>query len=133
MNPVLLSFNLERGIIICNAVLINGSFTMIASRVAIDCCASYTILAPWLVKGLNIPVDNSNIAEIDGLTGSIYLPKVVVPQIGILGANARNVDVLVGKLPVKIGLDGVLGYSFLKHFKIITINYEKQELTLFSE
>lgn len=131
MKSILLNFSLQKGIIVCRAVLFHENKLSIARRVGVDTCASYTFIHPEIIDNLGIDYFNVDKVETAGITGEIQLPKVIIQQIGVKDANAKDVEVLVGQLPKKLALDGLLGYSFLKHFKI-TIDYKKEELTLIS-
>ena len=130
VNPILLNFHLQRGVILCKAVIFHNGFKHVAEHMAFDPGASYTIVSPRIISSAGITFVNTETVETIGVTGSIVLPKITVQQIGIQGANAQNVEILVGDLPKKLGLDGLLGYSFLKNFEIITINYRQKELIL---
>lgn len=129
MNSVLLNFSLQRGIIICKAILFHKGVYIFANRMGLDTCSSYCLIKSESVDMLEIDFCSIEKTETAGITGKIELPKIIIDQIGVKEANAKNVEFLVGELPKELGLDGLLGYSFLKHFKI-TIDYKKEELTL---
>ena len=129
MTPTLLSFSLQRGIIICKCILIHQGQWTIANSMAIDTCASYTIIHPEITRRLKIGLSQSSLSETTGISGTVKFPKIVIQQIGIQAVNAENVEVLVGALPSSLGLQGVLGYSFLKNFDYC-VYYQRQEIVL---
>lgn len=129
MNPVLFSFTLKHGLILCPVVLYHQGESIIAHQMAVDTGASYSIIHPDLVYELDIDHTDSALVPITTAGGGVAYPKIEIQQMGTHQANVRDVEVLVGALPKELGIDGILGYSFLKHF-VMTVNYPKQELTL---
>ena len=45
-------------------------------------------------------------------------PLIIVDRISVLGKEARNVECVVHDLPEQSRIDGLLGLSFLRRFKI---------------
>lgn len=131
MTAILLHFTLQRGLIICPAVFFHQGIWTTAQRMVVDTAASYTLVAPDILEGLGIDHWSTfETTEAASVTGKGRFPKATLDQIGVKEVSAHNVEVQVGSLPEELGVQGLLGYSFLQHFKIVTINYEAQELTL---
>lgn len=56
-------------------------------------------------------------------------PKIIIPEIKVLGKKVKNVEAIVKDLPPEAPADGLLGLSFLKHFEL-TIDFKKGILGL---
>ena len=67
--------------------------------------------------------------EIITANGIIEVPKLRVESISVGGAEAGNVEVICHDIPELAGIRGLLGLSFLKHFKTI-IDYKQGYLEL---
>ena len=129
MNPMLLSFSLHRGIMLCNAVLFHQGAWIIAENVVIDPGASYTIMHPKLIQFLGISVDTSQRIKTTSVSGSVEYPKIQLDQIGVENVSVRNVETLVGSVPKELEIQGIIGYTFLKHFDYC-VCYQRQEIVL---
>jgi predicted aspartyl protease len=57
-------------------------------------------------------------------SGIEYAPRTTVRSATAIGQKVTNLDVLCHDLPAESGVDGLLGLSFLKHFKL-TIRFRK--------
>lgn len=62
--------------------------------------------------------------EIITANGIIEVPKLQVESITVGDAEAREVDVICHDIPELAGIRGLLGLSFLKHFRTV-IDYRQ--------
>jgi clan AA aspartic protease (TIGR02281 family) len=67
--------------------------------------------------------------EIITANGIIEVPKVRIDSVSVGNIEARNVEVICHDIPELAGIRGLLGLSFLKHFKTI-IDYKQGYLEL---
>jgi clan AA aspartic protease (TIGR02281 family) len=67
--------------------------------------------------------------EIITANGIIEVPKLRIESLSVGDAEARNVEVICHDIPELAGIRGLLGLSFLKHFKTI-IDYKQGFLEL---
>lgn len=107
---------------------IKASLPTIA-KLILDTGASYVTL-PWnIVSAMGIPVDTNNIIQLTSVSTVETTPKIVIPEISVLGKRMKNVEAIIKDLPPQTPADGLLGLSFLKHFKL-TIDFKKGLLEL---
>jgi clan AA aspartic protease (TIGR02281 family) len=67
--------------------------------------------------------------EIITANGIIEVPKLRIESMSVGDAEARNVEVICHDIPELAGIRGLLGLSFLRHFKTI-IDYKQGYLEL---
>jgi clan AA aspartic protease (TIGR02281 family) len=99
-------------------------------RVVLDTGPTY-VLIPWYVAhelgykpGLSkewTPVATAN--------GLIYAPKIDLELITTLGLSVKNVSAVCHDLPPESRVDGLLGLSYLRNFKL-TLDFKKGILEL---
>ena len=95
----------------------------------LDTGASFTIL-PWrLAQELGLKIDPQKTAKIITASSIETTLMTTVPKMSVLGKTARNVACLVHDLPPQTTVDGLLGLSFLKNFKL-TVDFKKGVLSL---
>lgn len=122
-----LKFDPETPSIIVDAD-IKASLPTIA-RLALDTGASYVAL-PWkLTSAIGIAIDPKRTLQITTATTVETVPEIIIPQISVLGKTVRRVMGIVKDLPPESPVDGLLGLSFLKHFKL-TLDFQKGMLRL---
>lgn len=122
-----LRFNPDIHSIIVGAGL-KSRVTAIANLV-VDTGASYVSL-PWrLVNTVGITIDPKKTLQITTATTVETVPNVVIPEMTVLGKTVKNVEAIVKDLPPEAPVDGLLGLSFLKNFKL-TIDFKKGLLSL---
>ncbi len=95
----------------------------------VDTGASVVVL-PWrLVPKIGLTVDP--IKTMQATTASMVetVPEVIIPELSVLGKTVKNVQAIIKDLPPEAPADGLLGLSFLKHFKL-TIDFKKGNLSL---
>lgn len=123
-----LSLNHRAPVIILD-VEITGRFTETA-KLALDTGSTHLLL-PWrIAKALGLQLESSS-QRIETITasGSEFAPLVFLPSVKVLGKEARNVSAIVRDLPPKSYVDGLLGLSFLKNFKL-TLDFKEGILRL---
>ena len=94
-------------------------------RVALDTGATYTMI-PWeIAEALGYrPERSKEKVTLITASGVETAPLIEIKKIKLLGEGLDNVPVVCHDLPPKSYVTGLLGSSFLKHFKI-TIDYPK--------
>jgi|SRR4029077_8600150 predicted aspartyl protease len=94
--------------------------------VVLDTGASLTIVATDIIAQLGYDPANPSLERQRIVTGSgiEYAPRTTVRSATAIGQKVTNLDVLCHDLPPESGVDGLLGLSFLKHFKL-TIRFRK--------
>lgn len=99
-------------------------------RMALDTgCTS--VLLPWDVAemiGLDPAASKERIETVTA-SGIEYVPVVTIPKISVLGNEAFNIRAIIHDLPPKSYVEGLLGLSFLKNFKLI-IDFTEGSLSL---
>ncbi len=86
---------------------------------ALDTGATYTMI-PWdIAEAIGYePAYSKKKVTIITASGVEKVPLIVVDKISVLGKEARDVECVVHDLPEASRIDGLLGLSFLKRFKI---------------
>jgi len=94
--------------------------------VVLDTGASLTIVATDIIAQLGYDPANPSLERQRIVTGSgiEYAPRTTVRSATAIGQKVTNLDILCHDLPPESGVDGLLGLSFLKHFKL-TIRFRK--------
>lgn len=101
----------------------------IESKFILDTGSSFVVL-PWkLAVAIGLKVDRKTVVSTTSASKVEIVPKVVIPEMTVLGKRVKNVEAIVKDLPPQAPADGLLGLSFLKHFKL-TINFKKGLLQL---
>lgn len=99
------------------------------SRLVFDTGATYCML-PWkLITALGIEIDQARTIQTTTASTIETSPIVTIPKMTVLGMSVDNVTAIVRDLPSVSGVDGLLGLSFLKHFKV-KIDFAKGELEM---
>jgi len=94
-------------------------------RVALDTGATYTMI-PWEIAealGYKPEMSKEKVTLITA-SGVETAPLIEIKKITFLAEGLNNVPVVCHDLPPKSYVTGLLGSSFLRHFKI-TIDYPK--------
>ena len=82
-----------------------------------------------LAHSIHLKIDPKKTIELTSATRVERVSLIVIPEIEVLGMIAKNVEVVIKNLPKESAVEGLLGLSFLKHFKL-TIDFKKGELSL---
>lgn len=88
-------------------------------EMALDTGATYTMI-PWEVAevlGYEPAVSKDRVSMVTA-SGVERAPLITLKSISVLGKDADNVQTVVHNLPEKSYVDGLLGLSFLKSFKL---------------
>lgn len=122
-----LKFDPRAPIIVVDAEVTGRISTV--TKLILDTGASLVVL-PWkLVIGIGIPIDPEKTIQTTTATTIETVPKVIIPEIKVLGKSVKNVEAIIKDLPSESSVDGLLGLSFLKYFHL-KINFKKGELFL---
>lgn len=109
-------------------VHLKGRFTQHA-RLVLDTGASLLVI-PWkIATSLGLHIDPNNLIDTTTASTVESSPLTIIPEVSVLGKSAKNIECIVRDLPKESGVDGLLGLSFLKHFKI-TLDFKKGILKL---
>lgn len=110
-------------------VKISGPKLSLGARLALDTGATFIIL-PWKIANyLGLSIDPTKIETTTTATTVETAPLTLIPQVAALGKTLKKVPCLIKDLPAESGVDGLLGLSFLRHFKL-TIDFKKGILNL---
>lgn len=114
------------------SIIVSADITASLPTVAkfiLDTGASYVTL-PWnIVSAMGIAVDTNNTVQLTSASTVETTPKIIIPEMRVLGKKVKNVEAIIKDLPPQTPADGLLGLSFLRHFKL-TIDFKKGLLKL---
>ncbi|MDI6811090.1 MAG: retropepsin-like aspartic protease [archaeon] len=88
-------------------------------KMALDTGATYTMI-PWdiaEVLGYKPELSKDRVPLVTA-SGVERAPLITLKSISVLGEDADNVQTVIHNLPEKSYVDGLLGLSFLRRFKI---------------
>ena len=121
------SFAPDGSVVILDADISNQ--ITVHARLVLDTGATFVVL-PWrIITALNIPIDPQSLISMSTASSVESTPLVVLPRIKVLDMSVKNVPCLVKDLPPESGVDGLLGLSFLKHFKV-SLDFKKGVLSI---
>lgn len=107
---------------------INNRFAEIAHLV-LDTGSTY-VMIPWKLAVANhLNINQTQTVRLTSASTLETIPKVIIPEMEVLGKKVKNVEAIVKDLPPEAPADGLLGLSFLKYFKL-TIDFKKGLLEL---
>lgn len=73
-----------------------------------------------VVKGLGMPVDPEQTTRILTAKGSFErVPWVRLDRVQVLGVSSEHVEAVIINLPATTGLDGLLGGSYLRDYRVL--------------
>src|SRR5437879_678660 len=122
-----LKFNPQDLSIILDVQITSQNSTI--TRLVLDTGASFVVL-PWrLAIAIGLKIDPEKTIQTTTATTIETVPKVIIPKISVLGKTATDVEAIIKDLPPEVPVDGLLGLSFLQHFKL-SIDFPKGELNL---
>ncbi len=123
-------FNPEEPVIVLHADLEGKNDFFETLKMVIDTGATYTLI-PWRIAtalGLEPEISNERL-DLTTASGVERVPVVVLDAIRVGDKNSKGTKAVVHDLPQKGYVDGLLGLSFLKNFKL-TINFKAGILSL---
>ena len=107
---------------------IKNRFAEIAHLI-LDTGSTY-VTVPWkLAVATHLDIKQDQTVKLTSASTYETVPKVIIPELEVLGKKVRNVEAIVKDLPPEAPADGLLGLSFLKHFKLM-IDFKKGILEL---
>ena len=117
-------FNKEKNIIVL-PVEIKVNQKIIRVTLALDTGASY-VMIPWeIAEALELkPELSREFTEVITASGVEKVPIVYLEMVSVIGEAAQNVKAVVHDLPEKSYVDGLLGLSFLRNFKV-TLDFKE--------
>jgi predicted aspartyl protease len=97
---------------------------------SLDTGLSITFFTPRLLQEVGLdPAAATVRRSVYTYDGVAELPVLQVPRLRVFGQEVHDLEVASGELPPKLGLDGVLGLNFLRHFDL-HINFREEYLEL---
>lgn len=106
--------------IILRRVRIDGTSASREIDMILDTGAMYTAISWDTAKDIGYdPVVAPNRAPIITANGVIEVPKIKIRGIGFRGLYVEDVEVICHDIPELAEIEGLIGLSFLKHFKIL--------------
>jgi clan AA aspartic protease (TIGR02281 family) len=127
------TFDPESPIIELDIILYGEGGTKRRIKAALDTGATYTMI-PWDIAealGYKPEISKEKVTLITA-SGVETAPVVDIKKIKFMDETLDNVPVVCHDLPPKSYVVGLLGSSFLRHFKII-IDYRKGSLEITAE
>ena len=86
----------------------------------LDTGATYTAIPMRVARGLGMPVDPEQTTRILTAKGSFErVPLVCLDRVQVLGLSSEDVEAVIINLPARTGLDGLLGGSYLKDYRVL--------------
>jgi aspartyl protease family protein len=124
-----MKFKLEIPIIL-ERVKIEGPIAIREVNLILDTGARFTTLNWDLLKDIGYdPATLSGRVNMVTANGIIEAPLLRVESISIGELSCKNVEVVCHTIPELVEVDGLLGLSFLSHFKTI-IDYREKVLEI---
>lgn len=116
----------ELGIpIIIERVSIAGPIAIREANLMLDTGARFTTLNWEILKDIGYdPATTIKRVNVVTANGIIESPLLTIKNISIGELSCKNVEVICHTIPELVEIDGLLGLSFLSHFKTI-IDYRK--------
>lgn len=122
-------FNKEKNIIVLPVELRVGEKT-VRVTLALDTGASY-IMIPWeIAESLGLkPELSTETTEVITASGVEKVPIIYLENVRAVGVETTRVKAVVHDLPAKSYVDGLLGLSFLRNFKV-TLDFREGMLRM---
>ena len=120
-------FNKNNNIITID-VVVAAKRTAVA-RFALDTGATNVILSSKLADLIGIERNLKNEEYMFTASKLEKVPIVTIPKITVISKTAKNVKAMIMDLPKGARVDGLLGLSYLKNFKL-TVDFKKGEIRL---
>lgn len=106
--------------LVAEDVRITGPKGSVTVDLILDTGARATALSWSIVRAIGYdPAIVSERVEIVTANGTIVVPKLTVERISLGDIHSDGVEVICHDIPELVGLRGLLGLSFLKHFRTV--------------
>jgi clan AA aspartic protease (TIGR02281 family) len=113
-----------------NVILLNVHLNgRILIRMMLDTGAKYTIITPSVARELNLDLKKARRVPLTTATQLERAALISIEQMDVSGFVLRQVETAVMDLPAALGVDGLLGMSFLKRCRL-TLDAPKRILDL---
>ena len=123
------SFPFTRGRMIVTPVEMRHSLSAWPAM-ALDTGARTTVITPEFAAALGFEPEGLELTvNVVGATGTAFAARLTVRSVSVMGLEVPELQVICHRLPARLGLQGILGLNFLKHFKIV-IDNETETVTL---
>lgn len=124
------SFDPKSSIIALTVTLIGIKNEKKKIEMAFDTGATYNLI-PWdVAESLGYePAFSKKKVNITTASGIEKSPLINVECISVLGKKAKNIECIIHDLPETSRVDGLLGLSFIRHFKIF-LDFKKGVLEI---
>lgn len=99
------------------------------AKLILDTGSSYVALPYEMVSAIGIPINPKNTVRLTSASTVERVPKIILPEMSVLGKRVKRIEAIVKDLPPETPADGLLGLSFLRHFKL-TIDFKNCYLSL---
>lgn len=103
-----------------NVVLINvrlNEQTLV--RMLLDTGAKYTIITPEVARRLELNLENARTVPVATASRVQSASLVTLQQVDLHGLVVQDIDTVVMGLPSALGVEGLLGISFLLHCRML--------------
>ena len=111
----------KTAIVVVTVELINEvADRSVMANMLLDTGATYTAIPKRVAKGLGLSIDPKRKRRILTASGSFELvPWVKLDRVRVLGQSSEDVEAVIINLPSSTGLDGLLGGSYLKDYRVL--------------
>lgn len=110
--------------------MIRGPVSSRKLLVAIDTGAAFCVIPPEYALAVGIQAAyNPKMVSITTASGVLHVPVVEMPRIAVGAAEAREVPCALHSLPASSRIDGLIGISFLRRFRV-SLDFEAGVLKL---
>lgn len=99
------------------------------AKFVLDTGASFMVIPWWIAAGLGLKIDPKNLTPTTTASTVENVPLSMIPKVTSLDKTVRNVAYIIKDLPPEAGVDGLLGLSFLRNFRL-SIDFKKGILKL---
>lgn len=97
---------------------------------SLDTGSSITFFTPELLQEVGLDRAAATVRRpVYTYNGAAELPVLQVPRLRVFGQEVHDLEVACGELPPQLGLDGVLGLNFLRHFDL-RVNFREEYIEL---
>lgn len=130
MAKATIEFNPQSSAIALDAVLCGSEAPEKRIKMIFDTGATYTMI-PWEIAealGYQSEVSKRRVI-LTTASGVERAPLITLSSVQVLGAKVENVEVAVHDLPPSSHVDGLLGLSFIRNFKV-SLDFEQGVLEL---